>query len=98
MEDTLAEGFRGHMQLSYAHWITFFIHRAITVRPPEMLVAYSGATTEFPAYNMTHMLRHSAARTPSQPRHRLEVPETATQQDEIIRGVATIEEEQLDAQ
>ena len=44
------------------------------------------------------MLRHSAARTPSQPRRRLEVPETAAQRDEIIRGVAATEEEQLDAQ
>jgi len=62
-----------------------------------MLAEYSGATTEFLAYNMTQMLHHSAARTPSQPCRRLEVPETAAQQDEIIRGVAAIEEEQLDA-
>ena len=44
------------------------------------------------------MLRHSGARTPHQPSHRLEVPETAAQQDEIIRGIAAIEEEELDAQ
>ena len=37
MEDTIAKGFRGHHQLPYAHWITFLIHRAATVRPPEML-------------------------------------------------------------
>ena len=43
------------------------------------------------------MLRHSRARTPRQPSHRPEVPETATQQDEIIRGIAVIEEQQLDA-
>ena len=77
MEDTLAEGFRGHRQLPYAHWITFLIHMAVIVRPPEMLAEYSGATTEFPAYNMTQMLRYSAVRTPSQPSHRLEVLETA---------------------
>ena len=65
MEDTLAEGFRGHRQLPYAHWITFFIHRVVTVRPHEMLVEYLGATIEFLAYNMTQMLRHSAVRTPS---------------------------------
>ena len=29
MEDTLAEGFNDHRQLSYAHWITFMIHRAV---------------------------------------------------------------------
>ena len=51
MEDTLSEGFRGHRQLPYAHWITFLIHRAVIVRPPEMLAEYSGATTEFPTYN-----------------------------------------------
>ena len=59
MEDTIAEGFRGHRQLPYAHWITFLIHRAVKVRPPEMLAEYSGATTEFPTYNLTQMIRHS---------------------------------------
>ena len=44
------------------------------------------------------MLRHSVVRTPSQPRRRPEVPETATQQDETIRGIAATEVEQLDAQ
>ena len=63
-----------------------------------MLVEYSGATTEFPAYTMTQMICHSALRTPSQPRRRLEVLETAAQQDETIRGIAATEEEQLDAQ
>jgi len=98
MEDTLAEGFRGHRQLSYAHWITFLIHMAVTVRPLEMLLEYSGATIEFPSYNMTQMLHHSRARTPSQPRRRPEVPESVAQQDEIIKGIAATEDEQLDAQ
>ena len=79
MEDTIVEGFRGHRQLPYAHWITFLIHRAVTVRPPEMLAEYSGATTEFPTYNITQMHRHSVGRTPSQSCHHLEVPETAAQ-------------------
>ena len=65
MEDTIVERFRGHRQLPYAHWITFLIHRAVIVRSPKMLAEYSGATTEFPAYNMTQMLHHSAVRTPS---------------------------------
>ena len=47
---------------------------------------------------MTQMLCHSRARTPHQPSHRLEVPETAAQQDEIIRGIAETKEEELDAQ
>ena len=79
--------------MPYAHWITFLLHKAVTVRPPEMLAEYSGATIEFPRYNMTQMLHHSVVRTPSQPRRRPEVPETIAQQDEIIRGVVAIEEE-----
>ena len=63
-----------------------------------MLDEYSGATTEFPTYNMTQMLRHSVVRTPSQSCRRPEVPETTAQQDETIRGIAAIEEEELDAQ
>ena len=63
-----------------------------------MLVEYNGATTEFPTYNLTQMLHHSAVRTPSQLSHRLEVPESVAQQDETIRGIAATEQEQLDAQ
>jgi hypothetical protein len=59
MEDTIAEGFRGHRQLPYAHWITFLIHRVVTVRSPEMIAEYSGAMIEFPAYNITQMICHS---------------------------------------
>ena len=44
------------------------------------------------------MLRHNRPRAPSQPCRRPEVPETVAQQDETIRGIAAIEEEQLDAQ
>jgi len=85
MEDTLVEGFRGHRQLPYAHWITFLIRKAVTVKSLEIMSEYTGATTEFPPYNMTQMLRHSTARTPSQPRRRPEVPEIVAQQDKIIR-------------
>ena len=62
------------------------------------MAEYIGATTEFQPYHMRQMLRHSRARTPRQPSHRLEVPEIAAQQDEIIIGIAAIEEEELDAQ
>ena len=95
IEDTIAEGFRGHHQLPYAHWITFLIHRAVTVRPPEMLAEYSGATTEFPTYNLTQMIHHSTPSAPSQPRRRPEMPKTVAQQDETIRGIAATEEQQL---
>ena len=53
MEDTLVEGFRDHRQLPYAHWITFLIRKAVTVKSPEMLSEYTSATIEFPPYNMT---------------------------------------------
>ena len=76
MEDTLAEGFRGHRQLPYVHWITFLIKKAVTQKSPETMVEYTGATTEFPPYNMTQILHHSSARTPRQPSHRLEVSKT----------------------
>jgi len=76
----------------------FLIRKAVTQKSPDTMAEYTGATTEFSPYNMTQMLRHSSARTPHQPSHRVEVPETAAQQDEIIRGIAVIEVEQLDAQ
>jgi hypothetical protein len=53
MEDTIAEGFKGRRQLPCAHWITFQMLKAMQVRTPEMVAEYRGATTEFPAYNMT---------------------------------------------
>ena len=93
MEDTIAKGFRGHRQLPYAHWVTFLIHRAMSVKSPEMIAEYSGATTEFSAYNLSQMIRHSTQQAPSQPCRRLEVPETVAQQDETIRGIAATEEE-----
>ena len=47
---------------------------------------------------MTQMIQHSTPTTPSQPRRCPEVPETAAQQDDIIRGIAATEEEQLEQQ
>ena len=60
-----------------------------------MLAEYSGATTEFPAYNITQMIRHSTHIAPSQPCRCPEVPETVAQQDDIISGIAATEEEEL---
>ena len=98
MEDTIAKGFKGHRQLPYAHWIIFLILKAVQVRTPEMVAEYRGATTEFPAYNMAQRIRHSTPQAPTQPRRRPDVPESAAQQDEIIRGIAATEEEPLEAQ
>ena len=44
------------------------------------------------------MLRHSRPSAPSQLSRCPKVPETVAQQDETIRGIVAIEEEQLDAQ
>ena len=60
-----------------------------------MITEYSGATTEFPTYNLTQMIRHSTPHAPSQSRRYPEVPETTAQQDDIIRGIAATEEEEL---
>ena len=59
MEDMIAEGFKGHRQLPYAHWITFLILNVVQVRTPEMVAEYRGATIEFPAYNMAQRIRYS---------------------------------------
>ena len=53
MEDTIAKGFKGRRQLPYAHWITFLIRRVVRDKPPGMMDEYTGATTEFPAYNLS---------------------------------------------
>ena len=66
------------------------------MKSPETMAEYTGATTEFPPYNMTQMLRHSSVRTPCQLSRRLEVPEIVVEQDEIIGGIVVIEEEELD--
>jgi hypothetical protein len=64
---------------------------------PETVVELTGATTEFPQYNMSQMFCHSSGRTPSQPSHRPEVPEIAAEQDVAIWVLAETEEEELDA-
>ena len=51
--------------------------------------------TEFPAYNLSQMIWHSTTQAPSQPHRHLEVLETTAQQDDIIRGITAIEEEEL---
>ena len=47
IEDTLAEGFRGHHQLPYAHWITFLLRQAVPHKSLETVAEWTGATTEF---------------------------------------------------
>ena len=62
-----------------------------------MMDEYTGATTEFPAYNLSQRIRHTTPQAPRQPSRCPDVLESAAQQDEIIRGIAATEEE-LEAQ
>ena len=64
---------------------------------PEIVAEWSGATTEFPQYDMSQLLCHSRGRTPSHPSHRPEEPETVAEQDEAIRAIAETELEHLEA-
>ena len=59
-----------------------------------MVVEYKGATTEF----MAQRIRHNTPQAPTRLSRRPDVLESAAQQDEIIRGIAATEEEQLEAQ
>jgi hypothetical protein len=54
MEDTLAEGFKGHRQLSYAHWICFIIRSALEL-PSEIRAEISDTTTAFPEYDIRQL-------------------------------------------
>ena len=47
---------------------------------------------------MAQRIRHNTPQAPAQPSCRPDVPKSAAQQDEIIRGIAATEEEQLEAQ
>jgi hypothetical protein len=50
MEDTLVEGFKGHRQLPYAHWICFIIRSAC-----ELPAEISDTTTAFPEYDIQQL-------------------------------------------
>jgi hypothetical protein len=54
MEDTLAEGFKGHCQLPYAHWIYFLIWCACDL-PAEIREEIIDTTTTFPEYDICQL-------------------------------------------
>jgi cytochrome b561 len=69
MEDTLAEGFKGHRQLPYAHWIYFLIFMALTPLLAEVMAELTSTTTEFPEYDLHQLMGSSTrSRTPRQQR------------------------------
>jgi hypothetical protein len=51
MEDTLAEGFKGHRQLPYAYWICFLIRSACDL-PAEIRAEISNTTIAFSEYDI----------------------------------------------
>jgi hypothetical protein len=98
MEDTLAEGFKGHRQLLYAHWICFIIRSACDL-PAEIRADILDTTTAFPEYDIRRLwasITIEQAPRPGQ-RQRTEVPETATEQDETVEGLAEAKLADLDA-
>jgi hypothetical protein len=52
--DTLAEGFKGHRQLPYAHWICFIIRSAYDL-PADIRAEISDTTTAFPEYDIRQL-------------------------------------------
>jgi hypothetical protein len=54
MEDTLAEGFKGHWQLPYAHWICFLIRSACDL-PIEIRAEISDTTIAFLEYDIRQL-------------------------------------------
>jgi hypothetical protein len=80
MEDTLAEGFKGHHQLPYAYWICFLIRSACDL-PAEIQAEIFDTTTAFLEYDIRQLwasITHEQAPRQGQ-RQRAEVPETAAE-------------------
>jgi hypothetical protein len=99
MEDMLAEGFKGHRQLPYAHWICFLIRCAYDL-PAEIRAEISDTMIAFPEYDIRQLWATlTREQAPSQSQHqRAEVPETTAEQDQTIEGLAEAELADLDAQ
>jgi hypothetical protein len=99
IENTVAEGFKGHRQLPYAHWICFIIQSACDL-PAEIRAEISNTTTAFLEYDIRQLwasVTREQAPRPGQ-RQRLEVLEIAAEQGETIEGLAEAELADLDTQ
>jgi hypothetical protein len=85
MEDTLAEGFKGHRQLPYAHWIFLSSDLRVTCLQ-RFELRYLIPLQPFPEYDIRQLwasVTREQAPGPGQ-RKRPEVPETAAEQDETV--------------
>jgi hypothetical protein len=78
MEDTLAEGFKGHHLLSYAHWICFLIilaiERAGSDRARGLCTELSTTSIEFLAYDPHQLMRQGQGNREATQHQRLVVP------------------------
>jgi hypothetical protein len=99
MKDTLAEGFKGHRKLPYAHWICFIIRSTLEL-PSEISAEISDTTTIFPKYDIRQLwasVMRDQASVPGQ-RERPEVLEIVAEHDATVQGLAKVELADLDAQ
>jgi hypothetical protein len=96
MEDTLAEGFKGHRQLPYAHWICFIIRSACDL-PIEIRDEISDTTTTFSEYDIRQLWASVIREQAPGPGQR-QRPEAAAEQDETVEGLTEAKLADLDAQ
>jgi len=97
MEDTLAEGFKGHRQLPYAHWITFLLRKACPTLVP--ITEALRTVTEFLDYDMRQLMVSLGTPSPlRRQRDRPKVTETAAQQDATVGEIADDELAALETQ
>jgi hypothetical protein len=59
MEDTIVEGFKGHRQLPFAHWICFILMIAIDMMSPELALAMRDSPIAFHEYDMRQLMGQS---------------------------------------
>jgi hypothetical protein len=98
IEDTLVEGFKGHRQLPYVHWICFLIWCACDL-PAEIRAEISDTTIVFPEYDIRQLqVPITREQAPRQIQcQRAEVPKTTAEQDQTVEGLVEAELANLDA-
>lgn len=80
MVDTIVEGFKGHRQLYFAHWICFILRTLLAPLPDELCAVIRDTPTIFPVYNMSQLVgAHPSNRATREPHQRPVVPEIEEQ-------------------
>lgn len=89
MEDTIAEGFKCHRQLSFAHWICYILMKSIDRMFAESVATMRKTPTTFLVYNKSQLLgAQPGNRVARQPHQTPAVPEIEEEHDETIRFLA----------